>query len=417
MTTVPPLDAAIERREGSPPRIQAKPAIDGRRVAALDGLRGLAILLIVFYHYFHVDAQFPARTLAAYLSSATLLFWSGVDLFFVLSGFLIGGILLDARESPMYFRTFYTRRAYRILPLYAVVIALYWLTFPLYPAQPLQAPAFTYLTLTQNIWVALGGTLFSPWLRATWSLAVEEQFYLAVPLVIRKVSVRRLPAIVISVICAAPILRFFLWGTGERGWLASYMLTPTRADALLFGVGAALLVRNERGRTWLRQWRSLLYSALGVLAALMLVFTLEGWSIDSVQVSTIGYSAVALWYVIVLLLVVTHTDGILARVFRMAWLTAVGTLAYALYLFHEPVKYALSMTLIGGTPRLSTWSEAGVRVLAFAATLAVARVSWLYFEKPLIQRGHRLRYWPAFEDRRIEDVPPAAALRDGEAAG
>lgn len=93
-----------------------------RRIPELDGLRGLAILLVLFYHYIESSPVLPG-----FLSVAGRLTWSGVDLFFVLSGFLIGGILLNARESPNYFKAFYVRRAYRILPIYAATLAAFWL--------------------------------------------------------------------------------------------------------------------------------------------------------------------------------------------------------------------------------------------------------------------------------------------------
>ena len=132
------------------------------------------------------------------LLAAGLLTWSGVDLFFVLSGFLIGGILLDARESPRYFQTFYIRRAYRIFPLYGVMTFLFLmrhLPFRLLPGHfgdvsPLTIPWWSYVTLTQNFWMAQQGWYGAVAMAVTWSLAVEEQFYLTIPLLVWKLPSR-----------------------------------------------------------------------------------------------------------------------------------------------------------------------------------------------------------------------------------
>src|SRR2546421_1147509 len=147
MTSTQPRDAALEQATAAPLKEPHQPLLDQPRIAALDGIRGFAILLIIFFHYYDVDGQFARGSIPAYVLSLTRLTWTGIDFFFVLSGFLIGGILLEARDSPNYYRTFYIRRAYRILPLYGVIIALYWLTTPFLPStgKP-PVPSYTFLT-------------------------------------------------------------------------------------------------------------------------------------------------------------------------------------------------------------------------------------------------------------------------------
>lgn len=163
------------------------------RIAELDGLRGIAILLVLLRHsIFGVETH--SRIGSAFLAAGQLS-WSGVDLFFVLSGFLIGGILLDVRESPRYFQTFYVRRAYRILPIYMLTMALFALRhLPFHlPAglgdvSPVPIPCLAYFTLTQNFWMAHLGTFGPAATAVTWSLAVEEQFYLTIPFAVRKLG-------------------------------------------------------------------------------------------------------------------------------------------------------------------------------------------------------------------------------------
>src|ERR1700687_2454964 len=213
-----------------------------RRIPELDGLRGLAILLVLFYHYIESSPVLPG-----FLSVAGRLTWSGVDLFFVLSGFLIGGILLNARESPNYFKAFYVRRAYRILPIYAATLAAFWLIRALshvdysdnVSLQWLFSRAFPwyfYATLTQNISMSYYGALGPAWLGATWSLAVEEQFYLTLPFLIKYVKPRRLRYLLGIVILFAPVFRTLLRLFVTHGEVGTYVLMPSRADALMLGV-------------------------------------------------------------------------------------------------------------------------------------------------------------------------------------
>jgi peptidoglycan/LPS O-acetylase OafA/YrhL len=96
-----------------------------RRVPELDGLRGVAILIVIVYHYVGTGPKSPPGSVLGIVRDSFRIGWSGVDLFFILSGFLIGGILLDARSSPKYFQTFYLRRVHRILPIYYLLVAVY----------------------------------------------------------------------------------------------------------------------------------------------------------------------------------------------------------------------------------------------------------------------------------------------------
>src|SRR5580658_7786517 len=177
-----------------------------RRIPQLDGLRGVAIAMVLAYHYADSVINDGPRFMKPLLR-ATCLGWSGVDLFFVLSGFLIGGILLDARESSNYFRVFYRRRAFRILPLYFAFLALVFLPVHFQSDIPWRACIFFY----QNFWMALHNRLGEYTLNPTWSLAVEEQFYLTLPVLIYFVRPRRLIWIVCGGIIFAPLMRLAIF--------------------------------------------------------------------------------------------------------------------------------------------------------------------------------------------------------------
>lgn len=368
------------------------------RIPALDGLRGIAILLVLMRH-----SIFGMETHSKWLSvllAAGQLSWSGVDLFFVLSGFLIGGILLDARNSPNYFKTFYIRRAYRIFPLYFAVTALFLfrhLSFHIFPGSlgdhsPLLIPAAAYLTLTQNVWMASLGWFGPTAMQATWSLAVEEQFYLTAPLLIRKIRPRRMVAALISVIVTAPLLRMLLHYKFTHGNFACYVLMPCRADALCLGVLAALLVRNPKFWQQLCAKRALLWWSTGIFLVGIAWMTYKGYDPFSSPMNTVGYSWIALFYTGCLLLAVSTARGWSHRLLCGPGLKGLGAIAYCSYLIHMPLILAgrrVLQSLAHAWPT-STWLVGGL--LGVAATLVIASLSWEYFEKPLLRRGHRYTY-------------------------
>ncbi|HVF49063.1 MAG TPA: acyltransferase [Pyrinomonadaceae bacterium] len=400
-----------------------------RRVPELDGLRGVAILLVLFYHYFQ-SAQMPAA-----LAALGRLSWSGVDLFFVLSGFLVGGILLDARTSPNYFKTFYARRAYRILPLYALLCVAFWLIRGLTNAQhadPALAwlfsnahPWYAYAALLQNFFMAYAGTLGPAWLGATWSLAIEEQFYLTLPFIIRYVRPRQLPYVLASILIAAPIVRAALRLAFAHGEFGAYVLMPARADALMLGVGAALLMRSREGREFLLRNRYVLYAAQVVLLGGMVwmslkttgasaetsvaaaaattettsaqTATLDAWASSRLYLrtllSSLNYTWIALFYACMLLIAVTQRRSALARALRARWLMAAGVVAYGAYLFHQPfLGLCYGLARRGRVPAIENAGDAGLTLVALLLTLALAKISWSYFERPLVARGHEFRY-------------------------
>ena len=207
-----------------------------QRDLALDGLRGVAILLVLIWH-----ECLPLTQLVGELTPSILMYmvrysWSGVDLFFVLSGFLISRILLQTVESPHYYSTFFMRRFFRVLPLYYLLLGVaFGLKTSIFremsePYWQSPAPWWSYLTFTQNLFFdghGVGGYL----LGVTWSLAIEEQFYLFFPLIVRVMNFRFLVLFLLAAILAAPTMRE-LFGQGARLTftlcrLVSFDLFPT----------------------------------------------------------------------------------------------------------------------------------------------------------------------------------------------
>ena len=374
------------------------------RIPALDGLRGIAILLVLLRHAIFgvtsVQGIEAHSRFASFVIACGQLSWSGVDLFFVLSGFLIGGILLDARSSPRFFQTFYIRRAYRILPLYFLVIGLSLLPHLLAQfsaaraahTTPLPLPWWSYATFTQNFWMAYLGVFGPSGMGITWSLAIEEQFYLSIPLLIRNVRPRNLVIVLLMVIACAPWLRVLLHSSMTYPGLASYVLMPTRADALCLGVLAALLVRNEIFWNWLQSNRRTLWSVTGVFFLGVAYMTWQGYDALSFAMTTWGFSWLATFYTCILLIAVSSSRGPVSRILQNPSLMRLGTLAYCSYLVHVAIKNALRHPLKAHFPEfpVAAWLVGGI--LGIALTLAVAALSYKYFEKPLLKRGHQYSY-------------------------
>jgi len=374
------------------------PVIDSSvRIPALDGLRGVAILLVLVWHsVFELQPQSP------FLSRLLIpgrLTWSGVDLFFVLSGFLIGGILLDVSGSRNYFKTFYLRRAYRILPLYFLVLLGFSLRFltprssagPLGSFSPSVIPWFSYLIFTQNFWMAALGSFGVGVMAATWSLAVEEQFYLTIPLVIRKLTRSRLAILLIAVVLAAPILRTSLHLFFAHGNFADYVLLPCRADALCLGVLAALIVRTPESWQFLLSHAGVLRRTGGLLLAGVILLDFRGDQLGTPMV-TVGYTWLAMFYATGLLMAATGASPILNRFLTNSLLRRLGVLAYSTYLLNLPLMEAMRRVLGLHFEYGSSKVQFAGGILGVLLTLLVAEVSWRFLEKPLLRRGHRHQY-------------------------
>jgi peptidoglycan/LPS O-acetylase OafA/YrhL len=258
-----------------------------RRIPQLDGLRGLAILLVLVWHFIIWPVSTHHTVLSRAVTNLGSLAWSGVDLFFVLSGFLIGGILVDAKGSGRYFKTFYLRRVFRILPIYFSLVILFLLLWTaatglrtgLAETVGRPMPWFLYFTFTQNFWLASHSWDFI-YLAATWSLAVEEQFYLFLPAMIRALPRQWLMTAAVTAALASTAIRSLLYLHYGPSWgNAAYVLIFTRADALMLGVVCALLLRDPRWKSLLarNQWLAGASCAVFGLGILVLMYKRGDW--------------------------------------------------------------------------------------------------------------------------------------------
>jgi peptidoglycan/LPS O-acetylase OafA/YrhL len=376
------------------------PPHSSRRVPELDGLRGLAIALVLVDHFFTNQVATRPPQLLGYLQTATRCSFTGVDLFFVLSGFLITGILLDERSSPNYFPTFYVRRVCRILPLYLVYLILVAVAYRfVYQSvgEPLKfyfsgrLPWQVYFSFLQNFWMAKRNAPGAGILTVTWSLAVEEQFYIFLPVLVRFVRRSALPYVFMAGVVIAPTFRLFLAFRFRSHYWATAFLLPARMDALFLGALCAYYLREPAIWNWLVQRRSNTWMVCYALLAGVLFLSTEAIPFTYLWLS-VGYGWMAALYATGLILVLTDSQSILGRAMRWRWLVGLGAIAYSVYLLHVGV-YGLTWWFFAKHGwYFLTWDNFGVTLTALGIVIVYGKLSWRYFEKPIVRWGHSWRY-------------------------
>jgi peptidoglycan/LPS O-acetylase OafA/YrhL len=378
-----------------------------RLYPALDGLRAVAVLMVFTQHYFVYPEAWHWG-------------WIGVRIFFVLSGFLITGILYDTRDSPNRLRVFYARRALRIFPLFYIVILAGWLLWPMYhwrlhPAWLLWP---VYLgNYARFLWLPdflrnpgmidhLQASRHAPFLLRYghfWSLCIEEQFYLVWPLIVFTVRKReRLVAICTTAVVLVPITRYVAahhLSAAINGAGFAERFAPFQCDSLLLGALLALVLRKPQSDP-LRFSSMAKCFAFAILvlfiASELLYFRLYHFafipSFGSSLFVSVGFTAVNLFGAA---LVVLSLDArnLFSRILQNSTLRWFGSISYGFYVFHDlphDAYYGLSAHV---THRLSLWLP-GVElnahrevtaILAFIGTLILSALSYRYFEAPFLR--------------------------------
>jgi peptidoglycan/LPS O-acetylase OafA/YrhL len=380
------------------------------RIPELDGLRGIAILFVVVWHYFYFYPDPNHRPTAllhklyVYFERCIAVGWSGVDLFFVLSGFLIGGILLDVRTSPFYFKTFYLRRFFRIIPIYYAWVTLYVFLAILSFAfgrhtDALGEPKIWYdvgahFLFLQNLGFIHYSGLGSAWFVSTWSLAVEEQFYLAAPMIIRWLSSRVLVGFLISVFLLAPLLRVLVHFSfpPTASLDLAYVLMPCRADSLAVGMLVAILWRRPQSHRWLQNNPSTVYLLVGIFLTGIVLLDDYSPSHHSIVMQSVGFSWLAIFFGLILILTLVSPRGPIASLARMSWLHELGRVSYCLYIIHQAVNLFCHAILQPTPDSTNDWKVLAVPTVAIVLSYAIAKLSWIYLEQPLLRRGHTFKY-------------------------
>lgn len=334
----------------------------------LDGLRALAVVSVILFHQ-----KVPGFSLG----------WSGVFLFFVLSGFLITGILLDTQDKH-YFKNFYLRRALRIFPIYyitlAIVFAISYFKFDLKPDN-----WFLFVLYLQNY--AQGLSLFSlppPQLNHTWTLAVEEQFYLLWPLIVWMASRKTLVVICLCIVSLVPLIRYILLAKTGNPALAFTPL-PSVADSLCMGSILAIISRGPL--------RLLMIGRTSLILLLLLTF------IVVIEVATHGienfwnpadylgpnksvllYSCLGGLFACLIAVSISGVVPWLSTLLKVSPLRSIGKVSYGAYLYHWPILlWTDSWQFLLGAWKLPVW------ILQWILIATAATLSWFIVERPLLR--------------------------------
>lgn len=387
---------AVPRAVAAPPvatEVAFTQAAVHQHMPALDGLRGLAILFVIWNHVGLGGGSAEGLLSKLFVAGANA-GWIGVHLFFVLSGFLITGILLDARGQPDAWRNFFMRRVLRIFPLYYFTLAFLFILLPAIGALPAWLEAdykhqFWYWTYLSNWSVAFG--LGGQGVPHFWSLAVEEQFYLVWPLLVLWMLPRTLAKACLALIAIALAARINFMYFQPRGYFwteAAYSWTISQLDTLAIGALVALGLREARWTERLLRHGRLVGGAAAV-GMLVVIVRVRGFGIMSQEVMTIGKTLFSLLAGAVLVDAVARPDSPVGRIFlRRPTLAYLGKYSYAIYIFHLPIAHAFRslFPITDATQGTATTLKLFAQmVVVLLISLALARVSWLLIEQPFLR--------------------------------
>jgi peptidoglycan/LPS O-acetylase OafA/YrhL len=226
----------------------------------------------------------------------------------------------------------------------------------------------------------------------TWSLAVEEQFYVVLPFLIRFTPIHLIHWLLGILVIFAPIFRSVLYFVHPYAGLPGYVMLPSRWDALFLGVLGAIVLRNQILASWLRfrlNWIRLLIVVGGLILFALLV---NSQGIASPGMTFVGHTVLAFVSLGLILIALLSGKSLISRIFSNRYLVWLGTISYGVYLFHQPISGLLHNMLREQVPQITNYQDCLVTLLALTMTLLVAVISWRLFEQPIVRYGQQVHY-------------------------
>jgi peptidoglycan/LPS O-acetylase OafA/YrhL len=362
---------------------------------SLEGIRGYAFLVVFFAHYFPFDMPIASsKPWLTPLVLVTKIAWIGVPIFFVLSGYLIGGILYDTRDRVGFFRVFYCRRILRVFPVYYLTLLAIAIWESMHGI-PLTLVFFRHFFYIQNLFAGMDNSFAPPFNQTGhfWSLAVEEQFYLLWPLVVwlcrSRRSLLRVTWILIVLCC---VVRF------SAAWMhlspqSCYFMTPTRVDAILLGVVLAL-IRHDRIYKQMEPFAK--YVAMAGIAVVMALATMSSIPLGlpftytrvAFEIPLVNIVATAI------IVAVLEEKSLLNNLCSLRWISWLGSLSYGLYVFHFVYQDWFRDSLAIHLKRHMPGYVATAITIATASclTLLLAILSYRFIERPAMNLKKRIKY-------------------------
>ncbi|HTP28458.1 MAG TPA: acyltransferase [Anaeromyxobacteraceae bacterium] len=403
--------------EGTPSASSPAPPTLGGHMPALDGVRGFAILIVLLYHF--VAQTTVTNHLEAVINWVLGFGFLGVNLFFLLSGFLITGILYDSRDDRRYFRNFYMRRVLRIFPLYYAVLVTVFLILPLIPS--LRGSEIVGLREHQlwawlygvNVYLSMKGGWVLSYVEHFWSLAVEEHFYFVWPLVVWWLRAR--PGALMRVALSVAALAFggrVAASLAGVSLVTTTVLTPYQLDALLLGGFFALCLRQPGGVAAVG--RAIKPMAVVAAVILLLQFGLHRFTDSGLSVMRALRSGAfhLLFAVLLLKAVLAPAASLASRFWRSSPMVTLGKYSYGLYVYHHffsyyfvrhGVEFALARVIGSHTLAVAAQAIGGV-----AASMTIAWLSYEWFEKHFLRLK---RFWSSAKAKEATDLLAARPRR------
>ena len=368
--------------------------INNNRIKSLDGLRGVAVISVVAFHY--INNQIPDGSWlitkfgkpALILQKITYFGWAGVNLFFILSGFLIGNILLRNKKSPGYFKTFYIRRFCRIVPAYYLLLVIFLLIENTRYFNPhayifdLPLPITSYFLFVQNFYMAWYNNFGPQALTPTWSLCVEEQFYVIIPLIVYFTN-NRYVWILVAAGCIMAIISRHL----STNFYEGYVLLTSRIDSPMTGILLAWLHQKSSYRNWVSGHMNVIYLLLLIMTVccgLLYVYS---------DPAIYGHTLLGILFGLIMTISLYSKKSMFLSVLSWPGLIQLGKYSYFIYLFHQFVNGFLHLVILKQLiPSIANYQSVWLTVASFVITYILAILSFKWLEKPFINFSHRFAY-------------------------
>ncbi|MBB4197292.1 hypothetical protein CCR94_14765 [Rhodoblastus sphagnicola] len=359
-----------------------KAKVSDIRIPALDGLRGLMTLFVIVSHYY---GEVPGGI------GVLCVGWTAVLVFFVLSGYLVGRLIVEKMDASNFLSVFYLRRVCRTFPTYfaatSVIIALGWLLGNKWSDGAAQLPVWSYLVFLQNYFLINMQSVGAHWLSPTWTLALEEQFYLVAPFLLMLTPRRAWLPLMIAL---------SLMGLGLRAHgvlhgditIAPIALLPTSADVLLAGMILAVLVKTD-AIDWAKYH---LHVRLTPILCMVLTFVLQKFdgSVVGPRFEIFGPFLMSIGAGAFILMLVKGAPE--APRFENKVLIFFGNISYSVYLTHLAILGLMHGGILGGLPDISTPAQLAVTTAAFPVTVLLAWIMTKILEEPITAWGRRHRW-------------------------
>lgn len=365
-----------------------------KRISQIDGLRAVASLLVVSFHYINNQLTNSQGTIGKFFAKLFSFGWAGVDLFFVLSGFLIGSILISNKKKNKYFSIFYIRRFVRIIPNYYLLILVFLLLgcIPFFKDDYFITgnnviPIWSYFTMLQNVFMGMLKNMGNSAMSVTWSIGIEEQFYLVIPFIIYFFNKKFLPYLLLVFIIGANFFRWHYTNPTISFNIPAYVLLPCRMDAISIGIVIATIHSNVGLEAFVAKYKTQIMG-LFVSIILICIFLFTAYQ----DLGIIKNTLFALFFGCLIMFAIGLPNSFYAKFLSFNWLTWIGKISYSLYLFHYLILGVFKKVAFTFLYTQTSITLFITSIAAFGFSILFSWLVYKYLETPSVTLGKKFNY-------------------------